>query len=817
MLTPMRTPPDLSALRSPDARRAAGVPDPVGDATGPGEAAHGSSVGGPTAGGEPSGGRAGRPSKWLRFGLAAALFVVWFAVMGLGGPTFGKIGDVSSNDQSTFLPASAESTRAGEQAAAFRDGEAVPAVIVGEASTADAAHAFPALAGLGERLAEVDGVEDVAGPIPAEDGEAVQFLAFVDASEGAEREVADVVGELKQVLDDPAAADADLAGTVVADTQWHLGGPAGLASELGGAFAGIDGLLLVVALVVVFVILVIVYRSVLLPILVLLTSVGALCAAILAVYGMAVAGWIQLNGQAQGILSILVIGAATDYCLLLVARHREELLVREDVTGSLLAAVRGSFGAITASASTVALALLILLVSDLNSNSSLGPIAATGIVFAWLAALTLLPALLQLAGRAAFWPTIPSPQNARRRAERRAARGRAFTPPVDGQGRTIAGLEEDHGVWTRVGAAVARRPRPVWLATLAVLLVMSAGLVQLQASGVAQEDVLLGESDSRQAQALLTEHFDAGAGAPAQIVAPSEDADAVLAALEADEGVAEASVTTDQQSAPAGPPPGAAEGEAPAGPPPGVADGGQAPGAAPEPEPTVIDGNVLISATLADPGESLAAQATVERLRAELAEIPAAGEILVGGPAAQALDTNTTSQRDLVVVIPLILGMLLVILSVLLRSILAPVLLVAATVISFGAAMGVSALVFRHLFGFENADPTVPLYGFVFLVALGIDYTIFLMTRAREETPRHGTRAGVLRALTVTGGVITSAGVVLAATFAALAVIPLMFMLQLAFIVAFGVLLDTLVVRTLLIPALVRDIGPKVWWPAKAA
>ena len=203
------------------------------------------------------------------------------------------------------------------------------------------------------------------------------------------------------------------------------------------------------------------------------------------------------------------------------------------------------------------------------------------------------------------------------------------------------------------------------------------------------------------------------------------------------------------------------------------------------------------------------------RLRDRLADLPTSGEILVGGPAAQALDTNVTTQRDLRVVIPLILAMLLVILAVLLRSLLAPVLLVAATVVSFGAALGVSALVFRHVFGFEDADPTVPLYGFVFLVALGIDYTIFLMTRAREETPRHGTRAGVLRALTVTGGVITSAGVVLAATFAALAVIPLMFMVQLAFIVAFGVLLDTLIVRSLLIPALVRDIGPKVWWPAK--
>ena len=485
----MPTPPDLSAFRTPAAT--------------------------------------GRPPRGLRLGLAAALAVVWFAVLGLGGPVFGAIGDVSSNDQATFLPASAESTRAGEEAAAFQDGEAVPAVVVGPASTADPAAAFPALADLAGRLGEVPGVTDVAGPIPSDDGAAVQFLAFVDSSAGAERPVADVVADLREVVADPAAADPALAGTVAADTEWHVGGPAGLVAELGGAFAGIDGLLLLVALVVVFVILVAVYRSVLLPVLVLLTAVAALCGAIVAVYGMALAGWIQLNGQAQGILSILVIGAATDYCLLLVARHREELLVRADVGEALRAAVRGSFGAITASASTVALALLILMASDLNSTRSLGPVAATGVAFAWLAALTLLPALLRLTGRAAFWPTIPSPERARRRTERRAARGRAFTPPRDGAGRPIAGLEEDHGVWTRVGAVVARRPRLVWVATTVVLLALCGGLLQLRADGVAQEDVLLGDSDARQAQALLSEHFDAGAGAPAQILAPAEDAEPI--------------------------------------------------------------------------------------------------------------------------------------------------------------------------------------------------------------------------------------------------------------------------------------------------
>ena len=497
------------------------------------------------------------PSRALRLVIAAALALVWLAAMGLGGPTFGKISEVSSNDQSTFLPASAESTLAGEAAAGFRDGSVIPAIVVGEASTADPAVAFPALAALGERLAAVEGVEDVAGPIPSEDGAAVQFLAFITTGDAAARDTGDVVEDLRAVLDDPGGVPG-VAGTPAAEARWHVGGPAGLSTELGGAFAGIDGLLLMVALVVVFVILVAVYRSLLLPVLVLLTSMGALCASILAVYWMARADWIQLNGQSQGILSILVIGATTDYCLLLVARHREELLAREAVAPALASAVRGSFGAITASAATVAAALLILLVSDLNSNRSLGPIAASGIVFAWLAALTLLPALLQLTGRAAFWPTVPSPENARRRAERRAARGRGYSQPVDRDGEPIAGLEEDHGVWTRIAAFVARRARPVWITTAAVLLALAAGVTQLQASGIAQTDVLLGESDSREAQSVLSAHFDAGAGSPAEVVAPEARSDQVLEIVRGTAGVASAELETEQGAAPAGPPPGVA-------------------------------------------------------------------------------------------------------------------------------------------------------------------------------------------------------------------------------------------------------------------
>jgi putative drug exporter of the RND superfamily len=229
--------------------------------------------------------------------------------------------------------------------------------------------------------------------------------------------------------------------------------------------------------------------------------------------------------------------------------------------------------------------------------------------------------------------------------------------------------------------------------------------------------------------------------------------------------------------------------------------------------PAVRDGKVLLSATLDFAADSSDAENAVLKLRENVkAADPGA---LVGGVTATALDTNTTAQRDLFAIIPVVLGVILVILMLLLRSVLAPLLLVASVVLSYAAAMGVSALVFNNILGFPGADATVPLFGFVFLVALGVDYNIFLMSRVREESAKHGTRAGILRGLGVTGGVITSAGVVLAATFAALGVIPIMFLVQLAFIVAFGVLLDTVLVRSLLVPALAYDLGRRIWWPGR--
>ena len=751
------------------------------------------------------------PKLWLRILLPSVLVIVWLVIAGLGGPTFGKISEVSTNDQAGFLPASAESTEVNALQAEFRESDNIPAVIVIEKdSGAITPEELAEFATLTQDLAEIPGVApevegeapSIVGPIPSEDGEAIQYLVFLDAS-GEELESS--VEEMRETV------KADIPSGFSA----YVTGPAGFLADLVAGFAGIDGILLVVALLAVFIILLIVYRALLLPVLVLLSSVFALSGSILGIYYLAYFDIIKVSGQSLGILSILVIGAATDYALLLVARYREALYEVQSTWAAIGRAFRGSFEPILASAATVIAALLLLLFSDLNSNKALGPIAAFGIGFAFLAAVTFLPAVLIIFGRAAFWPFVPRP-------------GKLKT--VEESGPTIPGLEGITGLWKRIGTLVAKRPRTVWVITLIVLLIGAAGLPSFKATGVPQTDFLLGENiDSVDGQAVLAEHFDAGSGAPVIIIADESNYEEVMDAAAELEGVTEVAVLPDLSAVPAqaGPPAGVAtDGAAQAGPPAGVSsDGVSSDGAPPSGPPTSVladlpplvsdDGKVLIEATIDYQSDSAEAEALVTQMRTDLKQIDES--VLVGGETAIALDTNVTAQADLVKIIPLVLIVILLILMLLLRSILAPVLLILTVVVSFATTLGVSAIVFNNILGFPGADASVPLFGFVFLVALGIDYNIFLMTRAREESLGIGTRPGMLRGLAVTGGVITSAGVVLAATFAALAVIPILFLVQLAFIVAFGVLLDTILVRSLLVPALVYDIGPKAWWPSKLA
>ncbi|CAM3652900.1 MMPL family transporter [Kibdelosporangium persicum] len=657
--------------------------------------------------------------RWL---LPAVVAVAWLALGGFAGPFAGKLSQVSVNDNTAFLPASAEATEVAGRLRAFGGERGLPAVVVAERAS-----------GLTQADRDWLGSRDLPGeaspviPSPRDD-QAAQVVVAVQADDPAAG-----VEEIRAKLSSPPDGLTVL-----------VAGPAAQVADLKEAFGGIDGLLLLVAGAVVAVILVLVYRSPLLPFVVLLSGVFALGVASLAVYLLADAGVLDLNGQSQGILFILVFGAATDYALLLVSRFREELRDTEDRYQAMRAAWRATIEPIAASAGTVVLGVLCLLFSDLNSNKGLGPVAAIGVAAAFLASVTFLPAMLAMLGRSAFWPVRP---------------------------KLGSPHPESSGVWARVARLVDSRPRATWVLTTLVLLVGVAFVPQLKASGTAQSDVFLTDVNSVAGQEVLSRHFPSGSGAPAVVLANATQAEAVTRAA-AVNGVVE------------------------------VRPSGQA------------QGLVKLDAVLADPVDSDAALATVERLREAVRAVPGA-DAKVGGPTATQLDTRETSERDRLVIIPIVLVVIFLVLALLLRALLVPLLLIATVVLSFAATMGVSALVFNDVFGFPGADPVVPLFGFVFLVALGIDYNIFLMTRVREEAAQLGTRQGVLRGLTVTGGVITSAGVVLAATFSALAVLPILFLAQIAFIVAFGVLLDTFVVRSLLVPALSVDVGKRIWWPSR--
>jgi putative drug exporter of the RND superfamily len=405
--------------------------------------------------------------------------------------------------------------------------------------------------------------------------------------------------------------------------------------------------------------------------------------------------------------------------------------------------------AVMASGLTVVLSMLVLLVAEMNSTRGLGPLAAIGVTVALLAMLTLFPALLLLFGRWVFWPAIPHFGSA--------------DPTV-------------RGVWARMGRRIARRPRLVWGVTAVVLAALSLGLFQLRAEGIANKDAFTTKPDSIVGQEVSARYFPAGTGDPLVIVAGRAQAEQVGRAVAADRGVVPTSI-------------------------------GVPPGTAPE-----HDGKVLFEATMRDPADSAAAKDTVERVRDAVHAVPGA-DAQVGGGTAALLDMDEAQTHDNYLVIPLVLVVVLLVLGALLRAVVAPLLLIATVMLSLATALGLSALAFRYLFDYAGEDVAFPLFVFVFLVALGIDYNIFLTTRVREEAFRQGTRPGVVTALAATGSVITSAGLVLAGTFAALGTLPVLGFAEIGFAVALGVLLDTFVVRSVLVTSLFLDVGKKVWWP----
>jgi len=669
--------------------------------------------------------------KWV-------VLVFWLVLAGASAPLAAGLLDEQNNEISSWLPGDAESTLALEQQIALgSDPDLVPAVVIYERDDGLTAADLDAIGQDAQAFAQSEGLDgEVIGPIPSEDGQAAQVIVPLNPGPEGWEALAPLVDDLRaEASDAPDGLDV------------YVSGPAGNAADSSEAFSGLDTTLLFAALGVVIVILLFTYRSPILWILPIFSAVIALYCSQALIYLLARYADLTVNAQSASILTVLVVGAGTDYALLLVARYREELRLHGDRHEAMTEAVHRAGPAVLASGGTVVLGMLCLLAADMNSTRGLGPVAAIGIAVTLVVLMTLLPALLVICGRWVFWPVRP----------------------------TLGSPEPSAtGIWARVGTRIQPRPRAVWVGTSALLLVACLGLFSLNAKGLTQADSFRGTPESVAGDQVAAEHFPAAAGNPVHVLTSAGTADEVAAAVAANDGITDVA------------------------------------------EPQIVDESALIEADLADPADSDAAYDTVRSLRTELDDV-GEGEALVGGNTAINLDVQTASQRDNRVIIPLIMLVVLLVLGVLLRAVVAPLILVATVVLSYGAALGISALIFDWTIDVSATDSSFPLFVFVFLVALGIDYNIFLMTRVREEAHDHGTRRAALIGLAATGGVITSAGLVLAATFAVLGTLPLTFLTQLGVAVALGVLLDTLVVRSILVTALNLDVGRHMWWPSRLA
>jgi RND superfamily putative drug exporter len=681
----------------------------------------------------------GRRGKW-------AVLAAWLIIGLFAFSTASKLYNVEQNNADAYLPHTAQSTKlidfVQHAPGAPPNYEAATVLYVDQSGVGAAVRSRVQ----GDIAAYQRTVPGLAGPVtalpPSSDGKALAVQVPVKIPLTGNFDFNPALDAIKKVAQPQGSVDQ---GPI----QVYVGGGFALQAAANGAFTGLDTKLLFFAAAVVIAILLVTYRSPFLWLLPLLSGVFALQLAQAVMYELVQHTGVVVSGQSGGILTVLVFGVGTDYALLLVARYREELHHYEDKHEAMRVALGRSSPAVFASALTVMLATLGLLVSQLASNVGLGKIGAIGVACALLAMTTLLPALLVIVPRGVFWPAVPR-------------YGTEAHPRI--------------GIWGRVSGLIARGPRRVWISTVVLLGVLALGLLDLHSGQIPLAQSFIGKPAAVSAQEQINAHYPQSGTEPVQVLAAASTAPQVTQILRGDPGLA-SNVPGGYRVVPLG-------------------------------------DQDLYTVSMAEPADSPAAVATVDRLRAQLEAVPGANA-LVGGTTAINIDVQASASHDRDWVIPIVMAISFVILILLLRAVIAPLLLMASVVLSFLAALGVAALVSDQLFDRPTQDNSYPLFVFIFLVALGIDYNIFLMTRVREETQKIGTRPGILRGLTVTGGVITSAGCVLAATFAVLATLPLTQFVQIGFAVAFGVLLDTLLVRTVLVPALCYDVGPRIWWPSR--
>lgn len=701
----------------------------------------------------------GRRTKWVVVGL-------WLVAVFAMSPLGAKLQDETQDDTVSFLPESAESTEVvnilDEE---FEAGETTQGIIVYERK-----------GGLtkADKQRIVDDAEDIQLAPDAEDAEGAIPLSpdippqvpFVDPNPALVSQNGEVATTILTVPTDfEKSGDWGTAVRDILESDQPEGltvlltGDLGFGADAEEVFGELDTKLLFATVILVLVLLGAIYRAVLVALSPLIVVFFAYTVAQGFIYLLAKGG-ATVSSNGTSILIVLLFGVGTDYCLLLVSRYREELHRLEDKHEAMRTALQRSGPAILASGLTVTLAMLVLVLADARNTSTLGPVAAIGVACAMIAGLTLLPALLTIFGRKGFWP-------------------RKRLVEYDPEHAYVA----RRGIWRRVGDRVLERPVAALLVTGLAFVAGAFGLLAWKVD-YSTTTFFKQEVDSVEGFEIIGESFPQGTLAPMTVILTDEDGpvaepdvQTAVKDLEEVKGVASA-VPTGRTSG----------------------DGSR----------TIID--VILED---DPLESSSLDIT-PKIRDAVADVAPGVTGLVGGSTAINYDFEKAVESDFKIIVPVALLVIAIILAILLRALVAPLVLIASVMLSFLATLGISVLIIRYVVGDAGLDASLPTFAFIFLVSLGIDYTIFLMARVREEARTHGTREGMLRALSATGPVITSAGVILAGTFSVLMTLPVTFTFDLGLMVALGILLDTFIVRTIMVPAAVEIIGDKIWWPSTA-
>lgn len=705
-------------------------------------------------------------NKAYRFWTALIALIASFALAG-GAFALSQLESVETAPE-TGAPSKSESAAVANLIKEFPEsaGTAIFLVYTSENDLTDSQ-----LETINGNLADVyDKYTDIPFALPAEvseDGTTASAIIPLDKTNVVE-ERSDRYNDIKELASDG-----------VSGVDLYLSGPEGFAEDISNVFAGADITLLITTASVVVILLLVTYRSPILWIVPLL--VVGLADSLAGTVSKKVADMLgtQLDASVGGILSVLVFGAGTNYALLIISRYREELIKTEKRPEAMANAVRGTAPAILASGGTVLIVMAVLMFAQVDGSRLLGLAGLVGIAIAMIFGIVVLPFALVIWPRGIFWPLTPKFGVAPKR----------------------------ESMWKRAGLSIAKRPVIAGISSALLALGLAAPALGVQV-GLTQNERFLTTPDSVTGSVILVDKFESFQGSSITILAHDDDVEAVQNYL-ADRG------DIVEVPAPVIPPV--------------VGMPGQPPVIAPapvDPEPVYSevgdsnDGWTIITAKIDAPSESEATATAIHEIRADLDTI-GDGEALVGGTDAIVVDTKDAITADEGLIFPTVLLVVLLMLVIVLRAVVAPLLLLATVVASYFTAIGTSWLLFQGIWGFPALDSNVFVQTFLFLVALGIDYNMFLMTRVKEESELivdgkpAGIIAGMTNALGATGGVITSAGILLAAVFAVLGVLPLITLTQIGVIVCVGVLLDTLLIRTVVVPSLTFLIGEKMWWPRK--